>query len=473
VALPPKTSSNAETVWLKKIPELRAALRGEVVLPLDPGYDEARRVWNGMIDKRPALIVRCAGAADVVHCVKFARGAGLPVSARGGGHNVAGNALVEDGLVIDLSRMRSVRVDPERKTARVQGGCVWSDVDKETLAFGLVTTGGLVSSTGVAGFTLGGGIGWLMRKHGLACDNLLGVDVVTADATVVHASGGENRDLFYGVRGGGGNFGVVTEFEFRLHPTSGMVVGGLVMHRAQKAKELLRFWSSFIQKAPDELSTALVMVTCPPAPPFPADLQGKPVVAIAVCFDGPADAGMKALQPLKEFAAPEVDLVGPMPYAVLQGLFDPGNPPGSLNYWKSHYLPGLTDKAIDTIVSQVGKVPSALSEFHLQNLGGAVARMGEETAFAHRDAPIVTNIVGKWSDPKANDANIRWVREFWDALRPFATGGVYLNFLADATEEMARAAYGKEKWERLVAVKSKFDPTNFFRGNLNIPPKAR
>ncbi len=468
-----KAQSKAETVWLKKVPQLRSALRGELILPLDAGYEEARRIWNGMIDKRPALIVRCLGAADVVHCVRFARETGLAVAVRGGGHNVAGNALVEDGLVIDLSMMRAIHLDVERKTARVQGGCLWSDVDKETLPFGLFTTGGLVSSTGVAGFTLGGGIGWLMRKYGLACDNLLGVDLVTADGKLVRASESQNPDLFFAVRGGGGNFGVVTEFEFRLHPTSGMVVGGLVMHRAEKAKEVIRFWSTFVQKAPEELSSALVMVTCPPAPMFPVELHGKHVVAIAVCYDGPAEAGMRAVHPLKEFAAPEVDLMGPMPYAALQGMFDAGNPPGSLNYWKSHYLGGLADKAIDAILAQFAKAPSPFAEFHLQNLGGAVARMGGDTAFGNRDAPIVTNIIGKWASPKDNDANIAWVREFWAALRPFSTGGVYVNFLADSTEELAKAAYGKEKWDRLVAVKSKYDPTNFFRGNLNIPPKPR
>ena len=434
--------------WRNSLPELRASLRGELILPEDGAYEEARKVWNGMINKRPALIVRCAGVSDVVHAVKFAGKNSLVVAVRGGGHNVAGNAICDDGLVIDLSKMRGVRVDPKQRTVWAQAGAVWSDIDKETQLFGMATTGGLVSSTGIAGFTLGGGIGWLMRKYGLACDNLASVELVTANGEFITASDKKNSDLFWGVRGGGGNFGVATSFEYKLHPVGPIVLGGLLLHDIDKAHDLLRFYTHFTSNAPDELTTMVAFITCPPAPFFPQALHGKSVVGVAVCYDGPVEEGRKIVKPLEEFAPPAVNLIGPMPYLELQTMFDPMNQPGSLNYWKSHYSASLEEKAIDTIIAQFAKVPSPLSEFHVQHLAGAIGRVASDTtAFSYRDAQFVFNIIGKWTTPEDSEHNIRWVRETWDALRPFMPGGVYVYFLADQTEDLVRASYTTRKYE--------------------------
>lgn len=449
---------------------LQASLRGQLIDPNGAEYETARRVWNGMIDRRPALIARCTGAADVIASAAFAREHGLEIAVRGGGHNVAGNAVCDDGLVIDLSGMRSVRVDPDRRTAYAGPGCTWADFDHETQAFGLATTGGLVSTTGIAGFTLGGGIGWLVRKHGLACDNLRSVDLVTAEGRLLHASAAENEELFWGVRGGGGNFGVVTSFEYQLHPV-GAVVGGLVLHPLARAGELLHFYRDFVTGAPDELTTLVVILTAPPMPFIPQALHGTVMIAIVVCYAGEAAKGEEAVRPLRQFGPPAVDLIGPMPYVALQQMFDAGAPAGLQNYWKSAYLRGLDDAVIDTLCSYAERLPGPLCAVHLHHLGGAVARVPERaTAFAYRDAAFVLNIPSLWADPADSDAVIAWTRSFFDAVQPY-TEGAYVNFLGAEGEERVRAAYGGN-YERLAALKARYDPNNVFHFNQNIRPSA-
>ncbi len=446
------------------IEQFSAGLRGDLLRPGDDGYDDARTIYNAMIDKQPALIARCAGVADVIHAVNFARTNDLLVSVRGGGHNVSGNAICDGGLMIDLSPMKSVHVDPQHRTARAEPGVTWGEFDHETQAFGLATTGGVVTTTGVAGLTLGGGIGWLMGNYGLACDNLISVDVVTADGRLLTASASENQDLFWGVRGGGGNFGIATSFEFQLHPV-GQLLGGMVIHPLDQAVEVVRFYDEFTQTARDELGSTAVFVTSP---------EGERVVAIAVCYNGPVEEGERVLKPLREFGTPLADVIGPISYAQVQGMFDEGFPPGLQNYWKSNFLSGLDDKAIEIIVDHVRNAPSPSSAVAIEQLGGAVSRVGmDDTAFNHRGARYSLLIVGMWPDSSAKDENVNWVRGLWDAMEPYSSGGVYVNYLgqeADEGPERIKAAYGPEKYERLVALKNKYDPTNLFRLNQNIRP---
>ena len=449
---------------------LRAVFQGELIRPGESGYEDARAIWNGMIDKRPALIARCRGVADVIEIVRFARGQNLPTAVRGGGHNVAGNALCEEGVVIDLSLMKAVHVNPRTRTARAEGGATWGEFDRETQVFGLATTGGLITSTGIAGLTLGGGIGWLMREHGLTCDNLLSADVVTADGRVVTASATENAELLWGLKGGGGNFGVVTSFEYRLHPVA-TVLGGMLIHPAARAKELLGFYRKFVKTAPDTLTTILVFLTGPPAPFLPPELHGKPLVAVGVCCSDTGQHGIEAIRPLREFGPPLVDLLGPMPYTTLQSLNDPSAPAGLRAYWKSEYLADLTDEAIESFVACASGMPSPMTQLHIQHLEGAVARVGaQETAYTQRSARFVTNIVSLWPDPAEDAAQIAWTRRSWEALRPYGTGGVYVNFMGEEGDERVRAAYGPEAWARLSALKKVWDPENFFRLNQNIKP---
>ncbi len=455
------------------VQELGAALRGIMILPGNDAYEATRRVWNGIIDKRPALIVQCAGVADVIAAVQFARDHDLLVAVRGGAHNVAGNAVCDGGMVIDLSRMKSVRVDPSARTARAEPGLTWGEFDRETQAFGLATTGGLVSTTGIAGFTLGGGVGWLVRKFGTTSDNLLSADVVTADGRSVTASGKENADLFWGVRGGGGNFGVVTSFEYGLHPVGPMVMGGAVFHPAAKAKELLRFYRDFAARAPEELTTLFVFLTAPPAPFIPKQLHGTPMVVVACCYAGSLEDAAPVVQPLKEFGPPAIDLIGPMPYRVLQTMFDGSAPAGLQNYWKSQYLKDLSDDTIDVLADRTRDLPSPLTAVHIHHLQGAVARVGEDdTAFGHRGSPFILNLVSMWTDPAESEKQVRWTREFHTVMQPFSDGGVYVNFLGEEGEDRVRAAYGASKYRRLVDLKDKYDPTNFFRMNQNIRPSS-
>jgi FAD/FMN-containing dehydrogenase len=445
-------------------------LSGSVIVPGDEAYDEARKVWNGMIDRRPALIARCETPEDVVASVNFARDEGLLIAIRGGAHNVAGHATCDDGIVIDLTRMKRVDVDPAARTARAQPGCTWADFDKATHPYGLATTGGLVSTTGIAGFTLGGGIGWLVRKHGLTCDNLRAADIVTADGQQVRASESENTDLLWGLRGGGGNFGVVTSFEFDLHPLT-TVLGGLVLYPASRATEVLRFFREFVATAPDELTCIAIFLTAPPAPFVPELLHLKPAIAIAVCYAGRADEGERFVQPLRTFGPPAADLIGPMPYPVLQSMFDEGSPYGLQNYWKSAFLDDLGDSAVDVLVGAADAMRSPLSALHIHHLQGAMSRIQPDaTAFGNRAARFVLNIVGLWPDPSDSVANTRWVRDTYAAISPCANGSSYVNFMANEDEDHVRAAYSRTAYGRLVALKREYDPRNLFRLNQNIRP---
>jgi len=447
-----------------------ANLRGKLLLPAHDGYDAARRVWNGMIDRRPDLIVRCAGAADVIAAVKFASAHDLLVSVRGGGHNVTGNAVCDKGMMIDLSPMKGIRLDPAQRTVRAEAGLTWGEFDRETQAFGLATTGGQISTTGIAGLTLGGGLGWLHRAYGLVVDNLLSIDLVTADGRLLTASADENTDLFWAVRGGGGNFGIATSFEYRLHPVGPLVTSGMALYPMARARDLLRFYRAYMSAAPDELTAVAGFVTAPPAPFVPQHLQGTRMMMIAVCHVGTPEAGQRALDRLREFGAPAVDVLGPMPYVAVQQLFDAGMPFGQRVYLRSDHLVDLSDAAIDAIVGQAERVTSPLSVFVIVPLGGAVARVGEhDTAFGHRDTPFDIDVFSIWLDPAEDDRHLAWGRAFGQALQPFSRG-VYVNEMGNEGEDRVRAAYNPSTFARLAQLKQKYDPTNFFRLNQNIRP---
>ncbi len=440
---------------------LRAGLRGLVLGPDDPGYDTARRVHNGMIDKRPAVIARCSGVADVMAALRFGVEHGLAVAVRGGGHNVAGKAVCDGGIVIDLSAMKGMRVDPVGRVAHAQAGLTWGEFDRETQAFGLATTGGAVSTTGIAGLTLGGGIGWLQRKHGLACDNLLSADVVTADGNFVTASATENVDLFWGLRGGGGNFGIVTSFEYTLHPV-GQVIAGPVVHPFSAARDVLRFYREYSQGAPDDLFVEAGLATLP---------DGQRAVMLFVVYFGPQEEGEELLRPVREFGSPLEDMIMAMSYCDVQQAYDGDFPFGLLNYWKSSNLNELSDPAIDTLVAFMEAAPSARPMVIIDQFGGAVARVpNDATAFGHRDAAYDLIIAAIWSEPHEQERHIEWARQFWDAMQPHTTGDVYVNYLSDEGEGRVRAAYGHH-YERLAALKRKYDPDNVFQNNQNIKPQ--
>jgi len=455
---------------MTSLQQIRGRFAGELIAPGDPAFETARRVWNGMIDRRPALIARCAGEGDVREALAYARAQRLPIAVRGGAHNVAGNATVDGGVVVDLSRMKGVRVDAARRVAVAEPGLTWGEMDAATQAQGLAVTGGLISTTGIAGFTLGGGIGWLMRKHGLTVDNLLAARLVTIEGEAVRASETENPDLFWALRGGGGNFGIVTSFEYRVHPLP-QVIGGLTLYPAQRAGTILRFFREICETAPDELTPMFAFLTAPPAPFVPEPLRLKPVVAIALCWCGEAGDGERVIKPLRSFGPPAADLIGPMPYLQLQSMLDDGAPAGMQNYWKASFLSGLAEAAVETVVEHAARARSPLSQVHLHLMGGAVARVpASATAFTHRDAAFAMNIVGMWPDPAESAAHTRWVRDFAAAMQPHAAPGVYVNFLGDEGEDRVRAAYGPEAFTRLQAVKRKYDPGNAFRLNQNIRP---
>jgi FAD/FMN-containing dehydrogenase len=451
--------------------DLARHFRGELIRPGDPQYAAARAIWNGAIDRHPGLVARCTGAADVRAAVRFARERDLLVAVRGGGHNVAGTAVCDGGLVIDLSPMKGLWVDPAGRTARAQPGLLWGEFDRETQAFGLAAPGGIISHTGIAGLTLGGGLGWLMRRHGLAADNVLSADVVTADGDFLRASAEEHADLFWGLRGGGGNFGVVTSFEYRLHPVGPIVLAGVMLHPAAKAREVLRFYRDFIGTAPDELTTIVVLRMAPPAPFLPPWVHGQPVVVIGACYAGSVEEGERVVAPLRRFGEPLVDLIRPTPYVSHQALFDPTAPHGLGYYWKSEYVPSLSDALIDTLAERAWGVPTPESYTIIFHLGGAVGRQDPEgSAFEDRRAAHAVNIDAVWSEPARASACIAWTRELWEAVRPYSTGRVYVNFLGEEGQDRVRAAYGEAKYERLRALKRKHDPTNFFRLNQNIRP---
>lgn len=454
------------------IDELRGNFLGELLQPDDPSYDVSRKIWNGHIDRRPALVARCRGVADVMAAVRFARDQDVLVSVRGGGHAVAGHALCDDGIVIDLSLMTGSRVDPLAQTIRVEGGCLNEHLDRESQAFGLATTSGIVSHTGVGGLTLGGGIGHLMRKFGLSIDNLLSCDVVTADGELLVASPRENAELFWGLRGGGGNFGIVTSFEFQLHPLGPTVMAGMVMWPMDDAPQVLGFLRDFVAEAPDEVGIMGNLRLAPPLPIVPEELHGKPIVAIVPMYTGSIEDGEKILQPIRRFGTPVLDTIAPKPYAAHQKMFDPALPHGLHYYWKSHKLGPLTDESIEVVVEHARGITSPLTTVPLFTQGGAMARIAEEdTAFPNRDAAHDINIVAAWRpDDPDPDRHIGWVRRFFEALEPHSRG-VYVNFTSDDPGERVRGrAYSPEQWSRLVALKAKFDPTNFFRMNANIPP---
>ena len=442
---------------------LRDSLRGELLLPGDQNYDEARKVWNGMVDKRPALIARCTGTADVLRCVRFAGERDLLVSVRGGGHNYAGKSVCDDGLMIDLSPMKGIRVDPVGRTAWAQPGLKLGEFDHETQAFGLATTLGINTDTGIAGLTLGGGYGWLGGKYGLACDNLLSVDVVTADGQLITASASQNDDLFWGVRGAGANFGIVTSFEYRLHPV-GPVLGGMVLYPMSQGKEVLQFFDEFSSTCPDEVTLVGLLLTAP---------DGTPAVAIAVCYCGPLEQGETVLKPVRTFSSPLADLIAPKPYVEMQTLFDEAWAPGRLYYSKSSIIRRLNESAIQAFVDHARAMPTPLSCIAFQQLHGAASRVGVgETAFPHRYDHYSFYIHPGTEDPADCQKMIRWAREGWETVQPFVERAMYVNGLEDAVEEgeqRIREAYGSG-YEQLVALKNKYDPTNFFRLNANILP---
>jgi FAD/FMN-containing dehydrogenase len=444
-----------------------SGLRGELIRPGDPGYDAARAVWNGSIDRRPAAVAHCTGAADVAAAVRFAREHGLPLSVRGGGHNIAGHAVCEDGLVIDLSRLRGVFVDPVARRAHVAPGATWGDVDHETQPFGLAAPGGIVSTTGVAGFTLGGGLGWLTRRYGAACDSLLAADVVTADGELVRAG----EELLWGLRGGGGNFGIVTRFELALHPVGPTVLAGPRVYPLERAPDVLALRRELTARAGEELQTIVILRNAPAAPWIPAAVHGTPVTVLVVCWCGDLDAGSRALEPLAELGTPLADALGPMPFVAIQSFFDAAWEEGFENYWKAEYLDDSDDAAFTRLAALAAEIPSALSDVKVMQLGGALARVGEEdAAFGHRHAPTVLNINARWTDPAESETHVEWAREIWRAMQPWSAGGTYVNFLGDEGAGRVRAAYGEAKYARLVALKRRYDPANIFRFNQNIPP---
>ena len=443
------------------VEDLRKSVRGAVLCPGEPGYDETRTIPNAMIDRRPAIIARCAGAADVIACVRFAREHNLLTSIRGGGHSVAGKSVCDDGLMIDLSAMKGIRVDPARRTARAQTGLTLGEFDRETQAFGLATTLGTVSKTGISGLTLGAGWGHLHAKYGLALDNLISLDVVTADGRLFTASASENEDLFWGLRGSGGNLGVVTSLEYRLHEV-GPVLGGAVCHPIDKAKDLMHFFRDWADRIPDELAIQCASLSLPGA--------GR-VFAIAACYHGDLSQGEKVLQPLRSFGKPVVDLFAPISYVQMQSMFDPFFPPGRLTYVKSNFVHSLSDEAIDTFAAFVGKSPSPHSFAPgLEHWHGAATRVGvADTAFPHRRNSYNFMAWSNWESPSDSEENIQWTRDCWSAMKPFLISSAYGNYVSDEGEAIAREAYGPN-YDRLVALKNKYDPTNFFRMNHNIKP---
>jgi FAD/FMN-containing dehydrogenase len=451
---------------------LAARLKGELLRPADAGYEEARKTWNGMIDRRPELIARCDGAEDVAAAVSFAREAGLPLAVRGGAHNVAGNAVCDGGLVIDLTPMKQVEVDPDRRSVRAAGGCTLGDVDGETQRFGLAVPLGVVTKTGIAGLTLSGGMGWLRRKHGLSCDNIRSAQVVTADGSTVSASASENDDLFWAIRGGGGNFGVVTEFEYELHQVGPDVSFCFVMYPAAEARAVLLGCDAYLAGAPEEISPLAVLGYVPEVEGIPASVHGEPMVALLALHPGDPEEGERVLQPLREIVEPLADVGGTMPYVEAQAVLDEDFPDGWRYYWKSVNVTELGDELIERLVAYNAAAPSRHSTIDVWYQGGAMARVGErDTAFANRASPYLVNLEANWEEPDDDDANVAWVRDGVADLRSFSDGGIYLNFpgFLEEGEDLVREGYG-ENYDRLGEVKAKYDPENLFRLNANVEP---
>lgn len=455
----------------RALSELEASFAGDLMRPDDAAYEERRAVWNGSIDRRPALIARCTSGADVSAAVTFAGRSGLPLAVKGGGHSFPGHSVCDDGVVVDLGPMNDIDVDPEGRTATAQGGVLLGELDRETQAFGLAVPAGIVTHTGLAGLTLGGGIGWLQRKYGLTIDQLLSVDLITAEGELVKASEAENPDLFWGVRGGGGNFGVVTKFEFRLNPLGPRVVAGPVFWPIEESPNVLRFYRDWIAAAPDELMTIVIHRKAPPLPFVPPELHGKLVVAVVCCHAGSVEAGEEVVAPLKAFGSPVLDLCEPKPFLEHQAMFDPSFPHGQWYYMRACDVAELTDEVIDITVEHAMNIRSPLTAFPIWQMGGAISRVGDEqTAFNGRSAGHTFNITAATAGPDGFDEEREWVRDFWSALEPHQTGGTYVNFLMGEGEERVREAYGAKKYERLKALKRRYDPDNLFRLNQNIPP---
>jgi FAD/FMN-containing dehydrogenase len=451
---------------------LQERFQGELIRPSDAGYDEARTIWNAMIDKYPALIARCKNSDDVVEAVRFARDNHLLLSVRGSGHNVAGMAVSDGGLMIDLSLMKDIQVDPQGGVATAQPGVVFGEMDQATQPYGLAVPGGIVSETGIAGLTLGGGFGWLTRKYGFTCDNLISAEVVTANGELLTASAFENPDLFWGIRGGGGNFGIVTSFEYQLQPVGPEVLAGMAIYPLDAAGDVLRFFRDFTASTPRELGALAVFLLAPPAPFLPQELHGKPVLSIIVSYAGDVEEGERVVQPLRDFGPPVFDGITRKPFAAHNSSLDAGQPAGKHYYWKSEYATEIADEAIDTLVAFAANMTSPYSRLAVFQLGGAIQRYDEQAmAVSHRNAEYVFAINTGWADPQDTEKQIQWTRDLWTAIRPFSSGGVYVNFLSeDDGEDRVRAAYGAAKLERLVQLKSKYDPQNLFQVNKNIKP---
>lgn len=449
---------------------LSGAFSGDVLTPTSPGYDEARSIWNGMIDKRPSMIARCMNTADVVRCVQFAKSHNLLLAVRGGGHNIAGNATCDGGMVIDLSPMKAVHVDPAARTATAEPGVTLGEYDAATQAHGLATPLGINSTTGIAGLTLGGGFGWISRKYGLTIDNLISVEVVTANGEVVTASETENADLFWGIRGGGGNFGIVTKFTYRLHQVGPEVCSGLIVHPMADAKKLLTFYREFVETLPDDVTIWVVLRKAPPLPFLPAEWHGKEILVFAALCAGDMASGEAALKPLRDFGNPIADVIGPHPFVGFQQAFDPLLTPGMRNYWKSHDFDEMTDGMIDAAIDAVSNLPSPHTEFVFAQMGGATSRVESgATAYRDRTMKFVMNVHGRWETAAEDTACVAWCRQIFDAMTPYSTGGVYVNFLTAEEGGRVKEAYGSG-YDRLVTLKRKYDPTNLFRLNQNIKP---
>ncbi|PRY09318.1 FAD-binding oxidoreductase [Paraburkholderia sp. BL25I1N1] len=454
------------------VDELKTAMRGQVLLPGDATFDEARSIWNAMIDRHPAIILRCAGVADVRQGVAFARENGLPLAIRGGGHNIGGSALCNDGVVLDLSRMKSVQIDPAARRAYVEPGATLRDFDHEAQAFGLATPLGINSTTGVAGLTLGGGFGWLSRRYGMTVDNLVSADVVTAEGELVHASADSHEDLFWAIRGGGGNFGVVTRFEFVLHPVGPLVYGGLVVLPIEQARDALLKYRAAQSAMPKELSVWAVLRLAPPLPFLPPEVHGKPVIVFAMCYTGAVESGPSTVEFVRAFGTPLGEHLGPMPYAMWQQAFDPLLTPGARNYWKSHNLVDIPDGLIDALLNAIDNLPTPQCEIFFGQIGEQTRSVPvEATAYSSRDTVYAMNVHGRWDDASDDERCVGWARAFFDAAAPFALGSVYVNFMTEEEGGRVADAYGPN-YERLVAVKNRYDPRNLFRHNQNIRPSV-
>lgn len=465
-------SGESHQVSVEALEGLIGSLRGSVSAPGESGYDEARAIWNAMIDRQPGMVVHCKGAADVRQAVNFARENDLVVAVRSGGHNIAGNAVCDNGLMLDLSGMTSVRVDPVQKRAWVEPGATLGDLDKEAQAFGLAVPLGINSTTGVAGLTLGGGFGWITRKFGMSIDNLVSADVVTANGELVKASDSENPDLFWALRGGGGNFGVVTSFEFQLHPVGPEVLSGLIVHPIDGAKELLQAYGPIATSAPDELTVWVVLRKAPPLPFLPEEWHGREVLVFALCYCGDMDEGEKAIADLRALGDPIADVVSPHPFTGWQTAFDPLLEPGARNYWKSHDFTELTDDAIDDLLEAIHRLPTPECEVFVAHVGGAMSRVAEDaTAYPQRKSHFIMNVHTRWREAHADDDCIKWARDLFDATAKYAVGTVYINFMPADETDRVETAYGSN-YKRLSEVKAKYDPGNLFRLNQNIPPAS-